>query len=143
MPTPTYSSFKLEISRSRKRSKRLFTHPSHPYPHLPFNIFLHIAISPSPSLSTSPSPLSHLCQHPLPHLCPYPLLPFPTLVQVTVDTPEGRPGPVQKLRVIPVGSNSLELNWDKPLMPNGIIRGYRVYFREVNGLILGQVRRVT
>ena len=56
-----------------------------------------------------------------------------------VETPEGRPGPVQKLRVIPVGSNSLELNWDLPLMPNGVIRGYRVYFREVNGLILGQV----
>lgn len=58
--------------------------------------------------------------------------------EVIIETPEGRPGPVQKLRVIPVGSNSLELNWDLPLMPNGVIRGYRVYFREVNGLILGQ-----
>ena len=67
-----------------------------------------------------------------------PLLPSPS--QVIIETPEGRPGPVQKLRVIPVGSNSLELNWDLPLMPNGVIRGYRVYFREVNGLILGQVR---
>ena len=60
--------------------------------------------------------------------------------QVIVETPEGRPGPVQKLRVIPVGSNSLELKWDLPLMPNGVIRGYRVYFREVDGLILGQVQ---
>ena len=70
---------------------------------------------------------------------PFSLFLFEMVFQVIVETPEGRPGPVQKLRVIPVGSNSLELKWDLPLMPNGVIRGYRVYFREVDGLILGQV----
>ena len=49
---------------------------------------------------------------------------------VTVNTPEGRPGPIQKLRAIPQGPDQFKITWNPPKEPNGELHGYRLYYQE-------------
>ncbi|XP_067119925.1 neuroglian-like isoform X2 [Centruroides vittatus] len=57
---------------------------------------------------------------------------------IEFNTPEGTPGPVANFDAIPMGSSALYLIWKKPLEPNGILTGYKIYYEEVNGTELGQ-----
>lgn len=52
---------------------------------------------------------------------------------MSFDTPEGIPGPVLSLEAFPMGSSALFLVWTRPAEPNGILTGYRIYYRIVNG----------
>ncbi|XP_071743212.1 neuroglian isoform X5 [Lepeophtheirus salmonis] len=51
---------------------------------------------------------------------------------IEVRTGEGLPGPVDMLECFPMGSSALLLAWNKPEEVNGILRGYRIYYKEVN-----------
>lgn len=53
------------------------------------------------------------------------------------DTPEGVPGTVLSLEAFPMGSSALFLVWTRPAEPNGILTGYKIYYRVVNGTKLG------
>lgn len=55
------------------------------------------------------------------------------------DTPEGVPGTVLSLEAFPMGSSALFLVWTRPAEPNGILTGYKIYYRVVNGTKLGPV----
>lgn len=52
-------------------------------------------------------------------------------------TPEGKPGPVDSLDAIPMGSSAFFLIWKKPKQPNGILTGYHIYYQEVDGTNTG------
>ncbi|XP_020282519.1 neuroglian isoform X2 [Pseudomyrmex gracilis] len=52
---------------------------------------------------------------------------------LSFDTPEGIPGPVLSLEAFPMGSSALFLVWTRPAEPNGVLTGYRIYYRIVNG----------
>ncbi|KAF2352093.1 Fibronectin type III [Trinorchestia longiramus] len=52
-------------------------------------------------------------------------------------TPEGTPGPVDSLEAIPMGSSGFFLIWKKPKRPNGVLTGYHIYYRTVEGTELG------
>jgi hypothetical protein len=56
---------------------------------------------------------------------------------VTINTPEGTPGPVQTFDGISMGSNALYLFWTRPEEPNGILTGYRIFYELVTGTELG------
>jgi hypothetical protein len=56
---------------------------------------------------------------------------------VEINTPEGKPGPVDMLECFPMGSSALLLAWKKPEEINGILSGYRIYYQEVEGTRLG------
>ncbi|CAI4227098.1 unnamed protein product [Auanema sp. JU1783] len=47
---------------------------------------------------------------------------------VRFEMPEGIPSKVHGLRVISVGASSLLIQWEKPRVPNGVIRGYFLSF---------------
>ncbi|XP_023211020.1 neuroglian-like [Centruroides sculpturatus] len=57
---------------------------------------------------------------------------------VNIPAPDTPPGPVANFDAIPMGSSALYLIWKKPLEPNGILTGYKIYYEEVNGTELGQ-----
>ncbi|KAJ8955459.1 hypothetical protein NQ318_003559 [Aromia moschata] len=57
------------------------------------------------------------------------VLPSETL---SFDTPEGKPGEMQDLEAIPLGSSAFLLLWEKPDKPNGILTGYNIYYAEVD-----------
>lgn len=59
---------------------------------------------------------------------------------IEFTTPEGTPGPVAYFDAIPLGSSALYLIWKRPLEPNGILTGYNIYFREVKGTELGEIK---
>lgn len=48
------------------------------------------------------------------------------------DTPEGKPGEMQDLEAIPLGSSAFLLKWEQPDKPNGKLTGYNIYFAEVD-----------
>lgn len=50
---------------------------------------------------------------------------------LTVQSPEGVPGPVANLRGKPYGSSGVKLEWDEPDEPNGIITGYHIEFQQM------------
>ncbi|KAI4487248.1 hypothetical protein M0804_005397 [Polistes exclamans] len=52
---------------------------------------------------------------------------------LSFDTPEGVPGTVLSFEAFPMGSSALFLVWSEPAEPNGILTGYRIYYRVVNG----------
>ncbi|KAK7076289.1 ATP-dependent DNA helicase chl1, partial [Halocaridina rubra] len=54
-------------------------------------------------------------------------------------TPEGKPGPVDSLDAIPMGSSAFFLIWKKPKQPNGILTGYHIYYQDVDGTNIGVV----
>jgi hypothetical protein len=56
---------------------------------------------------------------------------------IEIVTPEGTPGPVEVFEAYPLGASSLYLIWRKPEQPNGILRGYRIYYQKVTGTEVG------
>lgn len=56
---------------------------------------------------------------------------------ITFDTPEGVPSTVQSLSAYPMGSSAFWLMWKRPLLTNGKLRGYRIYYETVKGTELG------
>ena len=44
---------------------------------------------------------------------------------IRVDTPEGKPGPVDNLECFPMGSSALLLAWKMPEEINGVLTSYR------------------
>lgn len=52
---------------------------------------------------------------------------------LSFDTPEGVPGTVLSLEAFPMGSSALLLVWLRPAEPNGVLTGYKIYYRVVNG----------
>ncbi|XP_076310112.1 neuroglian-like [Tachypleus tridentatus] len=56
---------------------------------------------------------------------------------ITFTTPQGVPGAVASFSAYPLGINSLYLIWKKPDEANGILTGYKIFYSEVNGTILG------
>ncbi|KAG8195062.1 hypothetical protein JTE90_029641 [Oedothorax gibbosus] len=59
---------------------------------------------------------------------------------IEFTTPEGTPGPVAYFDAIPLGSSALYLIWKRPTEPNGVLTGYNIYYREVTGTNLGEIR---
>jgi len=51
------------------------------------------------------------------------------LIEVVTD--EGVPGPVEFFEGYALGSSALYLLWRKPEQPNGILKGYRIYYQRV------------
>ena len=56
---------------------------------------------------------------------------------VVIETPEGKPGPVDLLECFSMGSSALLLAWKRPEEINGMLNGYRIYYQEVEGTKLG------
>ncbi|KAL7029724.1 hypothetical protein ACKWTF_006332 [Chironomus riparius] len=52
---------------------------------------------------------------------------------IEFDTPEGVPSTVQSLQAYPLGSSAFWLTWKKPLLTNGKLQGYRIYYEVVEG----------
>jgi neuronal cell adhesion protein len=52
---------------------------------------------------------------------------------IQFDTPEGVPSTVQSLQAYPMGSSAFWLTWKRPLLTNGKLRGYRIYYEVVKG----------
>lgn len=52
-------------------------------------------------------------------------------------TPEDVPGPVVSFEGRPLGSRAVYLSWKPPSEPNGLIKGYHIYYEEVRGNMLG------
>lgn len=50
---------------------------------------------------------------------------------IEIKTPEGFPGPVQSLNVFPLGPNSLMLQWERMILTNGLLKGYRIFYEEM------------
>jgi neuronal cell adhesion protein len=59
---------------------------------------------------------------------------------VQFKTPEGVPSSIPSLEVFPLGSSAFHMKWKKPLQPNGQLTGYRIYFQEVNGTELYELK---
>ncbi|VDM16171.1 unnamed protein product [Hydatigera taeniaeformis] len=53
---------------------------------------------------------------------------------VTLETLEGPPGPVSELRAVMVGINRVNISWNPPTEPNGVITGYDFEAHEIRGL---------
>ncbi|XP_044742143.1 neuroglian [Chrysoperla carnea] len=51
-------------------------------------------------------------------------------------TPEGVPGPIPGIDAYQMGASALYLIWKKPQQPNGVLIGYRIYYRVVKGTLL-------
>lgn len=56
---------------------------------------------------------------------------------ITFETPEGLPSTVQSLQAFPLGSSAFWLQWKRPLLTNGKLQGYRIYYEVVKGTELG------
>lgn len=52
---------------------------------------------------------------------------------INFETPEGVPSTVQSLQAYPMGSSAFWLTWKRPLLTNGMLRGYRIYYEVVKG----------
>lgn len=57
----------------------------------------------------------------------------PTSDMLSINMPEGKPGPVASLEAVPMGSSTLRLSWKRPQEPNGVLTGYRIYYEKVIG----------
>ena len=53
---------------------------------------------------------------------------------ISAQTPEGVPGPVFNLRGRPYGSSGVQLEWNEPEEPNGIITGYEIEFQQMTNI---------
>ncbi|KAM3177450.1 hypothetical protein ACTXT7_004535 [Hymenolepis weldensis] len=58
----------------------------------------------------------------------------PMSSSVTLQTLEGPPGPVSELHAVVIGINRVNISWNVPAQPNGIITGYDFEAREIIGL---------
>jgi hypothetical protein len=62
---------------------------------------------------------------------------------ISFETPEGVPSTVQSLTAYPLGTSAFWLTWKKPLLTNGKLQGYRIYYEKVEGTELkGRQERV-
>lgn len=52
---------------------------------------------------------------------------------ISFETPEGVPSTVQSLQAFPMGTSAFWLQWKKPLLTNGKLQGYRIYYEKVSG----------
>lgn len=50
---------------------------------------------------------------------------------IEFKTPEWKPGKVLNFRVNALGSTAFSLEWEKPLESNGKLRGFNIYYEEV------------
>ncbi|XP_039605039.1 neurofascin homolog (chicken) a isoform X16 [Polypterus senegalus] len=57
-----------------------------------------------------------------------------------LQTSEGVPGPPRYLRVQERNMDTIYLDWDQPLEPNGILTGYTLKYRTVNGTKVGRMQ---
>ncbi|KAL4704425.1 hypothetical protein ACJJTC_000424 [Scirpophaga incertulas] len=55
-------------------------------------------------------------------------------------TPEGKPGTVKSFTAYPIGSSAFLLKWDKPMEENGILTGYKIYYRKMTGISKGPLQ---
>ncbi|CAG7826051.1 unnamed protein product [Allacma fusca] len=67
--------------------------------------------------------------------------PVSRTVEVVME--EGVPGPVELFEAFPLGQSAFYLSWKKPEKPNGILKGYEIYYQKVQGTELGQRMRRT
>lgn len=58
---------------------------------------------------------------------------------VNFSTPEGVPGRVRNARVILRGAHHFLVGWEAPEKPNGILIGYEIGYKKVNGFEVGEV----
>ncbi|XP_076860142.1 neurofascin homolog (chicken) a isoform X3 [Brachyhypopomus gauderio] len=56
---------------------------------------------------------------------------------VEFQTKEGLPGAPKFFRIVQRNSETLHLEWDKPVEPNGILIGYTLQYKTVNGTEVG------
>lgn len=61
----------------------------------------------------------------------------PPSATLDFNTPEGTPGTVQSFDAYPLGTSGFLLSWKKPLQPNGLLNGYKIYYEEVKGTFIG------
>lgn len=57
----------------------------------------------------------------------------PASERLTFVTPEGKPGPVNSFEAYPIGSSAMLLKWEKPHNENGILSGYKIYYKKMSG----------
>ncbi|CAL4097203.1 unnamed protein product, partial [Meganyctiphanes norvegica] len=58
---------------------------------------------------------------------------------IIISTPEGVPGPIDALDVIPMGRNAFFISWKEPKNPNGILTGYNIFYQEIQGMELSEL----
>ncbi|XP_035777597.1 neuroglian-like isoform X2 [Anopheles albimanus] len=61
----------------------------------------------------------------------------PASTTISFDTPEGVPSTIQSLEAYPLGSSAFLLRWKRPLLPNGKLTGYKIYYEEIKGTTVG------
>jgi len=59
---------------------------------------------------------------------------------VIFTTLEGEPGPPAAFDVLARGPTHFDLIWEKPLQPNGILKGYNISYQSITGLNLGRLK---
>lgn len=52
---------------------------------------------------------------------------------IQFETPEGVPSTVQSLQAFPLGTSAFILKWKRPLLTNGKLQGYRIFYEKVVG----------
>ncbi|XP_035376416.1 neurofascin homolog (chicken) a isoform X16 [Electrophorus electricus] len=62
---------------------------------------------------------------------------------VEFQTKEGVPGVPKFFRIVQRNTDTIHLEWDKPLEPNGILIGYTLQYRTVNGTEVGSPQVVS
>lgn len=59
--------------------------------------------------------------------------------EISFQTPEGVPSTVESLQAFPLGSTALMLQWNRPIITNGRLLGYQIFYEEMEGYkLLGQ-----
>lgn len=57
----------------------------------------------------------------------------PASATIDFQTPEGLPSSVQAFEALQLGSSAFQLTWKRPLQPNGVLTGYKIYYEMVDG----------
>lgn len=52
---------------------------------------------------------------------------------ISFETPEGVPGKVESLEAFPLGSTAFMLQWKRPVITNGRLLGYQIFYEELEG----------
>ncbi|XP_060569116.1 neuroglian-like isoform X2 [Ruditapes philippinarum] len=58
---------------------------------------------------------------------------------ISFSTPEGVPGRVKSAKVYRRGTEFITISWEPPEEPNGILIGYEIGYRKVNGFDIGEI----
>ncbi len=64
----------------------------------------------------------------------------PSTPPTYLTTKEGEPGPPVSFNIIARGATHFELEWEKPVEPNGILVGYNMSYQSITGLNLGRLQ---